>query len=113
MHLFDPHYSYEPPEPFLTQYKDKPYDGEVAYVDFILGKLFQYVQVNKLFENTIVIFTSDHGESLGEHGEPTHGTYAYNSTLWIPLIIATPGIKPNKVYQFVSHIDIFPTVCEV
>lgn len=112
IHLFDPHYSYEPPEPFLTQYKDKPYDGEVAYVDFILGKLFQYIQVNRLFEKTMVIFTSDHGESLGEHGEPTHGTYAYNSTLWIPLIIATPGIKPNKVYQFVSHIDIFPTVCE-
>ncbi len=112
IHLFDPHYSYEPPEPFLTQYKDKPYDGEVAYVDLILGKLFQYIQVNRLFEKTTVIFTSDHGESLGEHGEPTHGTYAYNSTLWIPLIIATPGIKSNKVYQFVSHIDIFPTVCE-
>ncbi|MGB2843357.1 MAG: sulfatase, partial [Candidatus Aminicenantaceae bacterium] len=112
IHLFDPHYPYEPPEPFLTQYRDKTYDGEVAYIDFILGKLFQYIQVNKLFEKTKVIFTSDHGESLGEHGEPTHGTFAYNSTLWIPLIITIPKIKPNKVYQFVSHIDIFPTVCE-
>lgn len=112
IHLFDPHYPYEPPEPFLTQYRDKTYDGEVAYIDFILGKLFQYIQVNKLFEKTKVIFTSDHGESLGEHGEPTHGTFAYNSTLWIPLIITIPKIKPNKVSQFVSHIDIFPTVCE-
>jgi arylsulfatase A-like enzyme/Flp pilus assembly protein TadD len=112
VHLYDPHYPYEPPEPFLTQYGDKAYDGEAAYVDFILGKLFQYVRVNKLFEKTVVIFTSDHGESLGEHGEPTHGTYAYNSTLWIPLIIAAPEIKPNRVNQFVSHIDIFPTVCE-
>ncbi len=112
VHLFDPHYPYEPPEPFLTQYGDRTYDGEVAYVDFILGKLFQYVRANKLFEKTLVIFTSDHGESLGEHGEPTHGIYAYNSTLWIPLIIAAPDIQPDKFNQFVSHIDIFPTVCE-
>lgn len=113
IHLFDPHQRYYPPEPFRAQYKGKLYDGEVAYVDFALGKLFEYLEKNKLYDKTLVIFTGDHGESLGEHGEPTHGYFAYNSTLWVPLIISFPGIKPGKVEQGVGHADIFPTVCEV
>jgi len=113
IHLFDPHQRYYPPQPFRAQYKGKLYDGEVAYVDFALGKLFEYLEQNKLYDKTLVIFTGDHGESLGEHGEPTHGYFAYNSTLWVPLIISFPGIKPGKVEQGVGHADIFPTVCDV
>ena len=90
IHLFDPHQRYYPPEPFRTQHQGKLYDGEVAYVDFALGKLFDYLEKNKLFDKTLIIFTGDHGESLGEHGEPTHGYFAYNSTLWVPLIISFP-----------------------
>jgi len=112
VHCFDPHQRYDPPEPFRTQYKKQPYDGEVAYVDFALGKLFDYLGKNKLFDNTLVIFTGDHGESLGQHGEPTHGYFAYNSTLWIPLIIHFPGGKSGKVDHEVCHTDIFPTVCD-
>jgi arylsulfatase A-like enzyme/Flp pilus assembly protein TadD len=113
IHLFDPHQRYYPPQPFRAQYKGKLYDGEVAYVDFALGKLFEYLEQNKLFDKTLVVFTGDHGESLGEHGEPTHGYFAYNSTLWVPLIISFPGMKPGKVEQGVGHADIFPTVCDV
>ncbi|NIM91103.1 MAG: sulfatase-like hydrolase/transferase [Candidatus Aminicenantes bacterium] len=113
IHLFDPHQRYYPPQPFRHQYKGKLYDGEVAYVDFALGKLFDYLEKNKLFDDTLVVFTGDHGESLGEHGEPTHGYFAYNSTLWVPLIISFPGMKPGKVDQGVGHADIFPTVCDV
>jgi len=113
IHLFDPHQRYYPPQPFRAQHKGKLYDGEVAYVDFALGKLFDYLKKNKLFDETLVVFTGDHGESLGEHGEPTHGYFAYNSTLWVPLIISFPGMKPGKVEQGVSHTDIFPTVCDV
>jgi len=113
VHCFDPHSPYEPPEPFLTQYQDRLYDGEVAYVDFVLKKLLDDLRKKGSLENTVIIFTGDHGESLGEHGEETHGYYAYNSTLWIPLIISGPGLKPGAVDQQVAHIDIFPTVCDL
>lgn len=113
IHCWDPHVPYEPPEPFYTQYKEHPYEGEVAYVDFALGKLFNSMKEKNLFDNTSVIFTGDHGESLGQHGEETHGFFAYNTTIWIPLIISTPGKKHNRIDHYVSHIDIFPTVCDL
>jgi len=113
IHCFDPHQRYEPPEPFKTQHKDDLYSGEVAYVDFALGRLFKYIQENSLNDSTLIIFTGDHGESLGEHGESTHGYFGYNSTLWVPLIISFPGIRQGRISQNVSHIDIFPTVCDI
>jgi arylsulfatase A-like enzyme/Flp pilus assembly protein TadD len=113
LHLYDPHAEYIPPEPYLSQYKSQPYYGEAAYVDFALGKLFQFMEENALFGTTVVILTSDHGESLGQHGEETHGVYVYNPTLWIPLIIRVPAGKPAKISQVVSHVDIFPTVCDI
>lgn len=112
VHCFDPHHPYEPPEPFRSAYRDAPYSGEVAYVDRELGRLFAYLKKSRLEENTIIVFTADHGESLGEHGERTHGCFAYNSTIWIPLIIYIPGSKPRVVRQDASHIDIFPTICD-
>jgi len=113
VHCFDPHYFYEPPEPFKTKYKDRLYDGEVAYVDFSLEKLFSHIRDNDLLDNTLVIITGDHGESLGEHGEMTHGYFAYNSTIWTPLIISIPGESSGRNSQLVCHVDIFPTVCDV
>jgi len=113
IHCFDPHHPYEPPEPFRSAYKDRLYDGEVAYVDHALGTFLGAVRDKKLFGNSIIIFTGDHGESLGQHGEETHGFFAYNSTLWIPLIICGPGIKPGRSDQQVGHTDIFPTVCDL
>ncbi|MDH7513758.1 MAG: sulfatase-like hydrolase/transferase [Clostridiales bacterium] len=113
IHCWDPHTPYDPPEPFKTQYKDHPYEGEVAYVDFALGKLFDYMNENSLFDSTLIIFTGDHGESLGQHGEETHGYFAYNSSIWVPLIISHPGIASGRGNDYVSHVDIFPTVCDV
>jgi arylsulfatase A-like enzyme/Flp pilus assembly protein TadD len=113
IHCWDPHTPYDPPEPYKTQYKENPYDGEVAYVDSALEKLFEHLDENSLFDSTLVIFTGDHGESLGQHGEKTHGYFAYNSSTWIPLIIALPDTAPGRVEHYVSHIDIFPTVCDV
>jgi len=113
IHCYDPHDPYDPPEPFRSQYEKNPYDGEIAYVDFILGKLLNYLEVNNLFEQTLIIFTGDHGESLGQHEEATHGFLAYNSTLWTPLIVTCPGLTKNTVSQYASHIDIFPTVCDI
>ena len=113
MHLWDPHYPYKPPEPFLSQYPEKPYNGEVAYVDFVLGDFFKYLEDTGQLGRTLVVLTSDHGESLGDHGEKTHGMLAYNSTLWSPLIIAFPALKPARVGQPAAHIDIFPTICDL
>jgi arylsulfatase A-like enzyme/Flp pilus assembly protein TadD len=113
IHCWDPHTPYESPEPFKTQYKEHQYEGEVAYVDMALGKFLDHMKENSLFDSTLIIFTGDHGESLDQHGEKTHGFFAYNSTTWIPLIISHPETVSGRVGHYVSHIDIFPTVCDV
>jgi arylsulfatase A-like enzyme/Flp pilus assembly protein TadD len=113
IHLWDPHAPYLPPEPFKSQYKDDPYSGEVAYVDSELGNLLDYLKTKNLMDSTLIILTGDHGESLGEHGELTHTYFAYNSTLWIPLMFAGPGIEASRIEKNASHIDIFPTVCDI
>ncbi len=112
VHLWDPHAPYWPPEPYATRYKNDPYTGEVAYVDEQVGKLFEYLDKSHLKERTLIILTGDHGEALGEHGEMTHGYFAYNSTIWVPLIIAGPGIKPGRQDTYVAHVDLFPTVAD-
>ena len=113
MHIWDPHFPYQPPEPFLTHFKDRPYDGEVAYVDSVLGDFFDFLEQAGLYEKTLIVLTSDHGESLGQHGEKTHGILAYNTTIWTPLIMYIPGKEQGKVQQPVSHVDIFPSICDV
>jgi len=113
IHLWDPHAPYLPPEPYKSQYKDDPYSGEVAYVDSELGNLFDYLKTKNLMDSTLIILTGDHGESLGEHGELTHTYFAYNSTLWIPLMFVGPGIEASRIEKNASHIDIFPTLCDI
>jgi arylsulfatase A-like enzyme/Tfp pilus assembly protein PilF len=112
IHCYDPHLPYDPPEPFRSRYDKNPYDGEVAYVDFALGRLFRYLEARNFFDETIIVFTGDHGESLGEHGEMSHGFFAYNTTIWIPFILSIPGMEAKVVDQQVSHLDIFPTICD-
>lgn len=113
VHLFDPHQPYNPPEPYSSKYKNDLYSGEIAYTDYELGKFFQFLKKNGLWKNTVIVITADHGEALGEHGERTHGYFAYNATLHVPLIIRYPGIKHVITDKKVSHIDIFPTLCDV
>jgi tetratricopeptide (TPR) repeat protein len=113
IHLWDPHDPYAPPEPFRTRFADRPYDGEVAYTDAALAPVLKYLAKTGIESSSVVVLTGDHGESLGEHGESTHGYLAYNPTLWIPLIIVRPGLDHRVVDAPVSHIDIFPTVCEL
>lgn len=113
VHCFDPHQPYEPPEPFAGQYRNDLYSGEVAYTDHALAPLLERAAKSSGSGPAIVILTGDHGQSLGEHGETTHGYFAYNSTLWIPLIISSPGLKPGRVDKEVCHTDIFPTLCQL
>ena len=112
LHLWDPHFPYAPPAPFAERFRADPYSGEIAYVDAELGKLFSHLEKSGGLDSTLLVITGDHGEALGEHGEQEHGFFAYNSTIHVPLIICLPGVKSRTVPDLVSHIDIFPTVCD-
>lgn len=113
LHLYDPHSPYDPPEPYRTEYKDHLYDGEIAYADHELGRLMAWLRTNHLYDSSLIVLASDHGESLGEHGENEHGFFLYNSTAWIPLIVKPPAgsrIQPGQVQSPVESIAIGPTV---
>ncbi len=113
IHLFDPHQPYLPPAPYDEKFRDDLYSGEVAYVDDQLGRVFGFLEEKNVLEKTIIVFTADHGEGLGDHGELTHAYFAYNSTIHVPFILYIPGLSGKKIDANVCHIDIFPTVCEV
>ena len=110
-HYYDPHAPYEPPEPYRHLYSRDLYSGEIAYADSQVGRLIDYLKGQNLLGRTLIVATADHGESLGEHGESTHGVFLYDATLHVPLIIAGPGIPAGKVIaQQVRSIDIMPTI---
>jgi choline-sulfatase len=115
LHLYDPHSPYNPPEPFRTEYRGRLYDGEVAYVDSQLTRLFAYLKRRDLYNRMWIVLTSDHGESLGEHGEQEHGFFVYQSTLHVPLIFKPPhGVAPHAVLAgAVETIDIAPTLLDL
>ncbi|HEV2845909.1 MAG TPA: tetratricopeptide repeat protein, partial [Thermoanaerobaculia bacterium] len=111
IHLFDPHAAYDPPEPFASRFKDDPYLGEIAATDSFLAPLLGLFLDGKE-KPALVAVTADHGESLGEHGEKTHGLFAYEATLKIPLVLWGRGIAPGKDSRSARHIDIFPTALQ-
>jgi arylsulfatase A-like enzyme/Tfp pilus assembly protein PilF len=111
VHLYEPHFPYAPPEPLATRFRDAPYQGEVAAADAALGPLLEPILTAGGSGRTLVALTADHGESLGEHGESTHGIFAYEATLRVPLILYFPGrLKPAVVSQPARHVDLLPTV---
>lgn len=110
IHFFEPHIPYEPPEKYKEIYPKNYYAGEVAYVDEIIGMFFKYLEENKIFDKSLIILTSDHGEGLGNHRESTHGYLTYNDTLKVPLMLFYPGVKHKILSYTVSHIDILPTI---
>ena len=113
LHYYDPHFPYNPPEPFRTRFRSNPYAGEIAYTDAQIGRVLEWLRAKKIEDRTLVVLMGDHGESLGEHGEYTHGIFLYDSTVHVPLIIAGPGLpKGAKVDQQVRSIDIAPTVLD-
>lgn len=112
VHLYDPHAPYDPPQPFARAYHGHPYDGEIAFADAQVGRLFDYLKRQQLYQDSLVVLASDHGESLGEHGEKTHGFFVYNATLHVALIMRIPGASPRVVQQGVSLVDVMPTVLQ-
>jgi arylsulfatase A-like enzyme/Flp pilus assembly protein TadD len=111
MHLYDPHYPYRPPAPYNEEYASHPYDGEIAFADAQVGRLLRFLKAKNLYENTLIVLAGDHGESLGEHGEKTHGFFIYNATLHVPLIFRLPENQgPKLVSALASLADVMPTV---
>jgi arylsulfatase A-like enzyme/Flp pilus assembly protein TadD len=115
IHLYDPHTPYDPPSPFKEQYGRRPYLGEVAFTDSQLARLWQYLEDNDLVDKTVLIFTSDHGESLGEHKESSHGFFIYQEGVHVPLIFVTPEEKFQGLVHsdVVGLVDIMPTMLDM
>jgi arylsulfatase A-like enzyme/Flp pilus assembly protein TadD len=115
LHLYDPHAPYDPPEPFYTQYAGHRYDGEIAYADSQLARLVDYLRKEHLYDRTLIVLMSDHGESLGEHGEDEHGFFIYESTLHVPLIFKLPSGMgtPHLDRRPVGIIDVAPTLLDL
>ena len=112
-HYYDPHAPYDPPEPYKHIYALDPYSGEIAYMDEQVGRLLEGLNKLGLSSRTLVVAIGDHGESLGEHGEMTHGIFLYDATTHVPLIIAGPDVPAGKVIgDQVRSIDVMPTVMD-
>jgi len=113
MHFYDPHHPYEPKGDLAERYRDLPYEGEIAYVDRLVGRVLDYLRANGTLERTLVVVVGDHGEGLGEHGEPDHGIFLYDSTLRVPLIVRTPSERyRGAIPALVRDIDVMPTILD-
>jgi choline-sulfatase len=118
LHLYDPHSPYDPPEPYSAQYKGHLYDGEIAYTDGQIGRLFDYLRQTGRYDSSLIVLLSDHGESLGEHGEDEHGFFIYRSTLQVPFIVKLPRSRAGaevgrEIKAPVSTVDVAPTLLEL
>lgn len=114
VHLYDPHFPYEPPEEHRRLYPTDAYAGEVSFVDEQVGLLLASLEVRDLLDDTVILLTADHGEGLGEHGERTHGIFAYEATIRVPLLLAAPSVAPGqRVQARARHVDIAPTLVEL
>lgn len=118
VHLYDAHDPYDPPEPFKSRYRTELYDGGVAYVDATVGKLLGELKARGLYDSSVIAVMADHGESLGAHGEDTHGIFLYDDTIRVPLLIkpavesAGAGAAGKRLENRVELVDVMPTLLE-
>jgi len=130
LHYYDPHFTYEPPEPFASKFRNVPppknvrmrfeqalfdgYAGEIAFTDHCIGQVVDKLRELGLYDSTMIIITSDHGEMLGQHGEGFHGYFLYQPAIRVPLIFKLPKLSKNRrITSTVGLVDIVPTVCSV
>jgi tetratricopeptide (TPR) repeat protein len=111
LHLFEPHTPYDPPEPYKSRYP-VAYDGEIARADEIVGDFLQLLKTRGLYESAVIVFLSDHGEGLNDHGEEEHGVLLYREAIRVPLLVKLPGSRRagENVAAPAALIDVFPTV---
>jgi arylsulfatase A-like enzyme/Tfp pilus assembly protein PilF len=115
VHFYDAHAPYVSPEPFRSRYASAPYDGAIAYVDSAIGRLITQLRGEGLYENSVIAVMSDHGESLGDHGEQRHGYFLYDGTVHVPLLIKTPRdrLAQKRVETLVGLVDVAPTILQI
>jgi choline-sulfatase len=115
LHLFEPHAPYDPPEPFASRYAERPYDGEVAYTDGLVGQFLEHLKQRQLYDRSLVILLSDHGEGLGDHVEQEHGLLLYREALQVPLMVKLPGQARagERVERVVGLVDVLPTILDL
>jgi len=143
VHFYDPHTPYEPPEPYRSRFgrarardldlgentsdatqarlrewldeQNALYDGEIAFADSQIGRLLEWLDVQGLADNTIVVVVGDHGEALGSHGETEHGYFVYDYAVRVPFVIKVPDgdLRGIRVHQQVRTIDLMPTVLDL
>ncbi len=113
LHLYEPHMPYTPPEPYRSRYSNL-YDGEVARSDEIVGEFLESLKKSDLYDRSLIILLSDHGEGLNDHGEEEHGTFLYREAIQVPMLIKFPGAKfgGGSVAAPVQLIDVAPTILE-
>ena len=114
VHLYDAHDPYDPPAPFKAKYASQLYDGEIAYTDSAVGKLLGALRVQGSYDNTLIAVMADHGESLGAHGEETHGIFLYDETIHVPLLFKLPHARSagSRVEERAGLADVSPTILE-
>ncbi|HTS36276.1 MAG TPA: sulfatase-like hydrolase/transferase [Candidatus Solibacter sp.] len=112
VHFYDPHDPYDPPEPFKSKYSASPYDGEIAYMDSALGRLFAGLKAVGLYDSALIAVVADHGEAFGEHGEESHGYFLYDETIHVPLMIKLPSarVAGEKIDAPIGLVDVAPTL---
>jgi len=115
VHFFDPHSPYVPPSPYREEFANSPYDGEIAFMDFYVGKVVEKLMEKDVFDKTLILIAGDHGEALGDHGEIDHGLFLYESTMKVPFIISAKGHLPSGlvVDSAVRLIDIMPSLLDM
>jgi choline-sulfatase len=111
-HIYEPHAPYAPPEPFKSQYAASPYDGEIATADAIVGSLLARLKASGVYDRALIVFLSDHGEGLWNHGEDQHGILLYREALQVPLLVKLPRSqrKGTSVAQPVALASVFATI---
>jgi tetratricopeptide (TPR) repeat protein len=114
VHLADATLPYAPPPPYDETYSFNRYDGEVAYVDSQVGRLVQALRTRNFFPNTVLVFTSEHGEGLLNNYEEGHGLFVYQNTLHVPLLVSSPEYpKKGKITAQVQTPNVAPSILEL
>ncbi len=116
LHLYDLHLPYDLPQDPKLRRGETGYTAELAYEDRVLGDFLAALNRRKLLDKALIVFTSDHGEGLGEHRESTHGYFIYQSTLRVPLIIHWPSgfarAMRERIDEPASLLDVAPTILD-
>jgi arylsulfatase A-like enzyme len=114
VHFYDAHAPYESPDPYRSAHRDR-YDASIAFIDAQVGELLKSLERRRLMDRTVFVIVGDHGESLGDHGERTHGLFVYESVLHVPLLIRAPrgGFHGRRVSGLTRSVDVMPTALEL